>query len=120
MTETILEGYNRLLIEIGLGVDLIGNDDDEAVRRAINDIVHRVCIPFFEERKIPFKEAILVIDIYTPNPDNVREKLVIEALPVKPKNIIIRKHLGGARIPGLYNHIIASIVAITIYVPKRA
>ncbi len=102
-----------------MGIDLIGENDNEAVKRAINDIIHRVCIPYFEEKKLSFNDAILVIDIYTPHPNKVHDNLVIEILPVKPRQTIIRKHIGGALIPGLYGDITASIVSITIYIPKQ-
>lgn len=115
----LLERYVRLLIEIGIGIDLIGGDDNEAVRRAINDIIHRVCIPYFEEKKLSFSDTILVIDIYTPHPNRVHDNIVMETLPVKPGQTIIRKHTGGALISGLYGDITASIASITIYVPRQ-
>ncbi len=119
MPDTLLKNYTRLLIEIDMGIDLIGGDDNEAVRRAINDIIHRVCIPYFKEKKLPFSDTILVIDVYTPNPSKVHDNLIVKSLPVKPRQTIIRKHVGGALIPGLYGDITVSIVSITIYIPRQ-
>ncbi len=119
MSSFHLKDYLRLLIEIGMGIDLIGGDDNEAVERAVNDIIHRVCIPYFEEKGVSFREAVLVVDLYTPHPDKVEDRLITNILPVKPRELIIRKHRGGALIPGLYGDIVVAIVSITIYVPER-
>ncbi len=118
LSDTLLDNHVRLLIEIGMGIDLIGEDDNEAVRRAINDVIHRVCIPYFVEKGLSFSDVVLVTDIYTPRPDKVHDDTVIGTLPIKPRRTIINKHVGGALIPGPYSNITVSIVSITIYVPR--
>jgi uncharacterized protein (TIGR02058 family) len=106
----------RLVVEVGLGVDLVGEDVHVSIERAINDIVHRVCIPFFREKGLRFEEAEVVVDVYTPYPERVDLDRVADMLPVKPGKITINVHYGGAVVHGL-NHIIASIVALTINIP---
>ncbi len=118
LSGVIVVMYSRLLIEIGFGVDLVGEDVHASIERAIHDIVHRVYIPFFREKGISFEEAEVIVDIYTPYPERVEEARVANMLPVKPGHIIVNKHRGGALIKGL-NNILVSIVALTIKVPDK-
>ncbi|RLG89507.1 MAG: hypothetical protein DRO16_03940 [Thermoprotei archaeon] len=108
--------YRKLLTEIGMGIDLIGGDVHESIRRAINDIVHRVCIMYFREKGISFREVKLIVDIFTPYPDRVDREKVVEMLPVKPGKLVINMYKGGALVKGIED-IIVSIVAITILIP---
>ena len=99
-----------------MGVDLVGEDVHVSIERAINDIVHRVCIPFFREKNIDFNKTRIVVDVYTPYPERVNETKVADMLPVKPGKVSVNIHKGGALVHGL-NHIVVSIVALTIIIP---
>ncbi len=101
-----------------MGIDLIGEDVELSVLRAIDDIVHRVCIPYFREKGISFSDARLIIDIYTPYPEGVSDERVLSHLPVKPGDAVVRKHRGGAIVETLGKGVV-SIVALTIMIPKR-
>ncbi len=108
--------YITLLTEFGMGVDLMGRDAVESVRRAIEDIIHRVCIPYFREAGIGFEESRLVIDVFTPYPERLHPGEIAGMLPVRPGSVEINIHKGGARIKSL-DEAVVSIVAITIQVP---
>ncbi|MCD6301679.1 MAG: Lin0512 family protein [Staphylothermus sp.] len=110
--------YRRLLTEIGMGIDLIGRDVNESVKRAINDIVHRVCIMYFREKGISFSQVKLIVDIYTPYPYRISREKVADFLPVKPSELVVNVYNGGALVKGL-DEIIVSIVAITILIPEE-
>lgn len=112
-------GYIRLLTEIGVGIDLMGRDVLESIHKAIEDIVHRVCIPYFRDKALDFRDSKLVIDVYTPYPARVDRSKIIDILPVKTKEIVVNVYKGGASIKSL-DEIIVSIVAITILIPENS
>jgi uncharacterized protein (TIGR02058 family) len=109
----------RLIVEIGTGIDLLGGDVNLSVRRAINDIIHRVCIPFFTDAELDPHNVKIIVDVYTPYPEQVEDRTVVEALPVKPAELTVRKHRGGALVEGLGKTVV-SIVAITIILPMSS
>ncbi len=123
-----MEEYGRLLIEIGVGVDQHGQDPSKAAVRAVRDAVQRVCIPGFRELGLSFDKARLIIDIYTPLPEETRRKDILDALPARPREgeIIVNIHRGGALVKGIYmpeygdrgDEIIVVVAAITIAVPR--
>ncbi len=115
------KGYGRLIIETGLGIDLMGANADVAVKRAIEDIIHRVCIPAPDELGIhDLKDSIIIIDIGIPVPSELSAKDIWDALPVKPKELYIHVSKGGLETIGYKDcKILIAIVAIHIYLPTE-
>jgi len=113
------KGYGRLIIETGLGIDLMGANADVAVKRAIEDIIHRVCIPASDELGIhDLKYSIIIIDIGIPVPGELNAEAIWDALPVKPKKLYIYVSEGGLETIGYKDcRILVATVAIHIYLP---
>ncbi|NPA99641.1 MAG: hypothetical protein GXO43_09715 [Crenarchaeota archaeon] len=114
-------GYGRLLIETGLGIDLMDADVNIAVKRAIEDIIHRVCIPASNELGISgLRDSIIVIDIGVPIPEELDPETIWDILPVKPEKLYIYVSKGGLETIGYKDcRLIVTVVSIHIYLPRK-
>jgi len=114
-------GYGRLLIETGLGIDLMDANVNIAVKRAIEDIIHRVCIPAPNELGIPgLRDSIIVVDIGVPEPEELDLKTIWDTLPVKPKKLYVHVSKGGLETIGYKDcRLIVAVVSIHIYLPRK-
>jgi len=114
-------GYGRLLIETGLGIDLMDADVNIAVKRAIEDIIHRVCIPAPNELGIPgLRDSIIVVDIGVPEPEELDLETIWDTLPVKPKKLYVHISKGGLETIGYKDcRLIVTVVSIHIYLPRK-
>jgi len=72
------EGYRKLLVEVGLGIDQHGQDPTKAAVRAVKDAISRVCIPYLVEKG---KEFAVFIEIGVPRSREVKREEVMGALP---------------------------------------
>jgi len=114
-------GYGRLLIETGLGIDLMDADVNIAVRRAIEDIIHRVCIPAPNELGIPgLRDSIIVVDVGVPVPEELDPKTIWDSLPVKPEELYVYISRGGLETIGYRDcRLIVAVVSIHIYLLRK-
>ncbi len=114
-------GYGRLLIETGLGIDLMDADVNIAVRRAIEDIIHRICIPAPNELGIPgLRDSIIVVDVGVPVPEELDPKTIWDTLPVKPEELYVYISKGGLETIGYRDcRLIVAVVSIHIYLPRK-
>lgn len=96
-------GAKRFIIELGMGVDLHGQDPTQAARRAIRNAVANNCLCGLSEildMKNPNEEMLIEVLIACPKPDEVDKDAVLEELPFGKKTIEIKD--GGMSSPGLY------------------
>ena len=95
--------YRRYLLELGSGVDMHGEDQTKAARKAIRDAIsHSSMVGLGQLFKIgSFKdmESALMVDvtIAAPDPDKVNGEEVLKELPEGNRRIRIVK--GGLRFP---------------------
>ena len=115
--------YKRLLIEFGQGVDMHGGDQNNAVRKAVQDAVHHCCMAgLFEifDMKDLKKEAKIHADVYVPYPEKADPAVVTDSLEWWTVDVDV--HQGGANPRGIAlgsdpkTEITIALVVLTIYV----
>lgn len=93
----------RYIIEVGMGVDLHGQDPTQAARRAVRNAIANNCLCGLLEilnMKDPNEEMFIDVLIACPKPDEVDKQAVLEELPFGKKTIETID--GGMLSPGLY------------------
>ena len=96
-------GEKRYVIQMGMGIDLHGQDPTQAARRAVRDAIARNCLCglseiFHIER--PDEEMLVHVVIACPRPDEVDGEAVLKELHFGAKTIEVQQ--GGMLAPGLY------------------
>lgn len=95
--------YRQYLVEVGMGIDLHGEDETKAAQRAVKDgISHCSMVGLGQLFKInsfsELEEALMIdVTIATPNPQKVDDELVLSILPEGKRRIKVVK--GGMRFP---------------------
>jgi uncharacterized protein (TIGR02058 family) len=93
----------KYLVEVGVGIDLHGEDETKAAQRAVkNAISHSSMVglgQLFKIKSFEDLEDILLVDvtIATPNPEKINGDAVLSVLPEGSSRINIVK--GGIRFP---------------------
>ena len=93
----------RYIVQIGMGVDLHGQDPTQAARRAVRNAIADNCLCGRSEIcsiKNPNEEMHVHVHIASPKPDEVDKEAVLEELPFGIKTIEVEQ--GGMMTPGLY------------------
>ena len=79
----------RLVLELGMGVDLHGQDYTKAARRAVDDAIHRSSLLYLLDTaqggSLP--KVYIDVTIASPKPDAVDGEAVLQALPFGEKSI---------------------------------
>ena len=95
--------YKRYILELGTGIDLHGEDVNEAAKRAVRDAITRVSMiglrDVFGFRSMKELDEALMVDVTvaTPYPEKVRGEEVLKVLPEGKRRITVV--LGGLRFP---------------------
>jgi uncharacterized protein (TIGR02058 family) len=105
----------RFVVELGMGVDLHGQDYTKSARRAVEDAIHRSSLLYltdsFKAGKMP--KAFIEVTIASPKPEVVDGKAVLEALPFGEKSIKVVA--GGLEVPTAQpDYIIISNAAVLV------
>ncbi len=105
----------RFVVELGMGVDLHGQDYTKSARRAVEDAIHRSSLLYLADSlkagKIP--KAVITVTIASPRPEAVDGKTVLEALPFGEKSIKVIT--GGMEVEGAEpDHIVISNAAVLV------
>jgi uncharacterized protein (TIGR02058 family) len=93
----------RFIIELGMGVDLHGQDPTQAAQRAVRNAIANNCLCGLSEiidMKNPNEEMFIDVLITCPKPDKVDKQAVLNELPFGKKTIEVKD--GGMLSPGLY------------------
>ena len=93
----------RFVIELGMGIDLHGQDATQAARRAVRNAIANSCLCGLSEIcdvKNPNEEMFIDVLIACPTPDTVDKDEVLAELPFGKKTIEVKE--GGMMSPGLY------------------
>jgi uncharacterized protein (TIGR02058 family) len=95
--------YRRYLLELGTGVDMHGEDETNAAKKAVKDAISHCSMvglsQLFKVGSFKEMESALMVDvtIAAPNPDKVKGEEVLKELPEGNRRIRIVK--GGLRFP---------------------
>jgi uncharacterized protein (TIGR02058 family) len=93
----------RFIVQIGMGIDLHGQDPTQAARRAVRDAIAENCLCGLSEivdMKNPNKEMYVDVLIACPKPDEIDKEAVLEELPFGIKTVEVKN--GGMLAPGLF------------------
>ena len=93
----------RFIVQIGMGIDLHGQDPTQAACRAVRDAIAENCLCGLSEivdMKNPNKEMYVDVLIACPKSDEVDKEAVLEELPFGVKTIEVKE--GGMLAPGLF------------------
>ena len=95
--------YRRYILELGSGIDLHGEDVNEAASRAVRDAITRVSMiglmDIFGFRDMTELDEALMVDVTVaaPYPEKVKGSEVLRVLPEGQRRITVVK--GGLRFP---------------------
>jgi uncharacterized protein (TIGR02058 family) len=93
----------RFIVQLGMGVDLHGQDPTQAASRAVQDAISRNCLCGLSEicsMQNPNEEMYVDVIIACPKPDEVNREAVLSELPFGIKTIDVKE--GGMMSPGLF------------------
>lgn len=95
--------YKRYLVEVGTGIDLHGEDETKAAKRAVKDAIsHSSMVGLGQLFKVgsfaELEEALMVdVTIASPNPGKIDKDAVLSILPEGRRRITVVR--GGVRFP---------------------
>jgi uncharacterized protein (TIGR02058 family) len=130
--EAGLPDWRRYLLEVGVGIDLHGEDVTKAAQRAVKDAIsHSSMIGLREILRIRDKkdldEALLVdVTVATPYPEHVDEEAVLSILPEGMMRLTVVE--GGIRFPtpqntdltGVHGVVLANAVIVVMFDAERS
>ncbi len=93
----------RFIVQLGMGVDLHGQDSTQAARRAVRNAISNNCLcGLFEivDMKNPQEEMFVHVVVACPKPEQVDTEAVLAELPFGIKTIEVKQ--GGMMSPGLF------------------
>lgn len=71
----------RVIIEMGMGNDLYGQDYTKAARRAIEDAFRHSSLPLFENTGLSHDEMRVQVTVGVQDPDSVSPQALVPVLP---------------------------------------
>jgi uncharacterized protein (TIGR02058 family) len=91
LTLEVIMARARLVVELGMGVDVHGQDYTKAARRAVEDAIHRSSLLYLADALQAGSRPKVYIDvtITSPKPEAVDGQAVLQALPFGEKSIKI-------------------------------
>jgi uncharacterized protein (TIGR02058 family) len=115
----------RYIVQLGMGVDLHGQDPTEAARRAVRDAIGNNCLCGLSEIlqiQNPNEDMFVDVRVACPKSDLLDKDAVLGDLPFGVKTIEVEQ--GGMMAPGLYvprlgdetEHVLVANVSVTVSV----
>jgi uncharacterized protein (TIGR02058 family) len=110
----------RVILEMGTGNDLYGQDYTKAARRAVQDALHHSSITLFSNLGIDHTEMQVQVTIGVQDPEAVDCALVASDLPRGKAEV--RAVLGGQNVadPASGNFHVVATAAVEAYVPDQS
>ena len=110
----------RLIVEMGMGVDLHGGDYTKAAKRAVDDALHHSSMPILRSLPINAADRRVRVTIGVQNPAAVDRAEVAKVLPHDGVEIVVVE--GGLDVADpTYGggHVIAT-AAVELFLPKQS
>ena len=110
----------RIILEMGMGNDLYGQDYTKAARRAVQDALHHSSITLFSKLDVDHTEMLVQVTIGVKDPDAVDCDLVAADLPRGRAEV--RAVKGGLDVSDAEagtRHVVAT-AAVEAWVPDMA
>ncbi|UTS82382.1 Lin0512 family protein [Phaeobacter piscinae] len=110
----------RIILEMGTGNDLYGQDYTKAARRAVQDALHHSSITLFAKLGIDHTEMRVEVTIGVQEPDKVDCDLVAADLP--RGRATVRAVFGGLNVddPADGNKHVVATAAVEAWLPDQA
>ena len=109
----------RIILEMGTGNDLYGQDYTKAARRAVQDALHHSSITLFAKLGIDHREMRVDVTIGVQQPDQVDCDLVAADLP--RGRATVRAVLGGLDVhDGADSKHVVATAAVEAWLPDQA
>ncbi len=79
----------RLIVELGMGVDVHGRDYTKSARRAVEDAIHRGSLLYLADvaKASRLPKVYIDVTIASPKPEAVDGEAVLQSLPFGEKSI---------------------------------
>ena len=87
----------RLILELGTGNDLYGENYTKASIRAVQDALHHSSLTLFKSLDIDPNSMLVEVTVGVQSPENVDTKLVSEQIPYGRVQVTVV--LGGMNVP---------------------
>ena len=110
---------NRIIIEMGMGNDLYGQDYTKAAARAIQDAIRHSSLPLFEALEISHDDMRVTVTIGVEDPEKVDTDALAKTLPRGRATVTATQ--GGLNVenPDLGTTIVIASAAVEAWLPKR-
>lgn len=96
-----MSGYKRFAIELGMGVDLHGEDYTKASVKAVKDAISRVCLSgLVEVLNLSLEDIVVEVVLGLPKGGEVKKEEIRRAIPIG--RVEVRMEEGGLKVPGIY------------------
>lgn len=109
----------RIILEMGMGVDLHGQDSQKAARRGIENTLRQVTLPIFGTLGIDTTTLRVAVTIAVPDPDQI---VVSDLAPLFPHgSVTITPVTGGQRVanPKTGSTLVVATIAIEAFLPSE-
>ena len=110
---------HRVIIEMGMGNDMYGQDYTKAAARAIEDAIRHSSLPIFEAIGLPHDEMHVQVTVGVQVPNEVDCDALIETLPRGKAQV--RAVKGGLNVenPETGGVIVIASAAVEAFLPKQ-
>ncbi|MGR3468748.1 MAG: Lin0512 family protein [Shimia sp.] len=110
---------HRLIIEMGMGNDLYGQDQTKAAARAIEDALRHSALPLFEVTGLPHDAMRVQVTVAVPRPEEVDCAALAATLP--RGRVQVSAVRGGLHVPTPADPggIVVATAAVEVYLPTQ-
>ena len=111
---------HRIIIEMGMGNDMYGQDYTKAAARAIEDAIRHSSLPLFETLGIPHSDMRVQVTIGVQDPEAVDCAVLAAQLPRGAATV--QAVFGGMNVDNKRtgNTIVIATAAVEAFVPKQS
>ncbi|MEP3846417.1 MAG: Lin0512 family protein [Paracoccaceae bacterium] len=107
----------RLIIEMGQGIDLHGKDATKAARRAVEDAMRGSSLPIFGSTGLNPKDMRVQVTVAVPTPSDVDCDAVAKTLPYG--SVSVRAVQGGMQVPARDDPVLMAMASVEVFLPKQ-
>lgn len=102
----------RIIVEIGMGNDLYGEDYTKAAVRAVQDALHHSSLTIFKSLEIDPNSMSVVVTIGVQKPEKIDHNTVSAQIPYG--TVLVKPIIGGLDIPDPENDIVTVVATAAI------
>ena len=108
----------RLIIEMGMGNDLHGQDYTKAARRAIEDAFRHSSLPLFSVLELPHDEMRVQVTVGVQDPEKVDAEALVSILPRGRAEVRVVK--GGLNVETDAEPIVIAQASVEAFLPEQS